>query len=109
MTDLGYLDEIIAPYYVSAFGNDFILMDNNAQSQRLWMLGTILKVYGLVQMKRTTHSPDQKPTFYYHRRQIFGLSVRSLMSCNKAYSMFSPRFSFLQFNQQHEKWMLPMH
>lgn len=78
LIDLRYLDEIIDLYsrhYVSAFGNDFILMNNNSKCQGLWLLKTILRVYGLVRMEWPAYSPDQKTT-----EHLFTIIAEKLLS-----------------------------
>ncbi|GFT02831.1 transposable element Tc3 transposase [Trichonephila clavipes] len=64
VTGLRYRDEILDPYvrpYAAAIGNDFILMDDNAQPHRARIVEEYLEDHGLERMEWPARSPDLNP------------------------------------------------
>ncbi|GFX45564.1 transposable element Tc3 transposase [Trichonephila clavipes] len=64
VTGLRYRYEILDPYvrpYAAAIGNDFILMDDNAQPHRARIVEEYLEDHGLERMEWPARSPDLNP------------------------------------------------
>ncbi|GBM74152.1 hypothetical protein AVEN_216161-1 [Araneus ventricosus] len=60
LTGVRYRDEILDPY-AGSFGNDFILIDDNARPHRAVVVEDHLEGHGLERMEWPAESPDLNP------------------------------------------------